>query len=143
MAASGQQIVDRWKAAMQSGQTAQKYRDGINGFNGNPMAMAATPQALQKYASNTAAAAQPGGKMQTKLMAANPATWKANASGPGATNLQTGAMKGLAKVQAASAKVAQAGADGQAAAANATGAVAKMIANMNAIRAAHGYGSLG
>lgn len=140
MAASAQQIADRWKTAMQSPTTAQKYRDGINNYTGNPMQAAAAPEALARYAAGTAAAAQPGGKMQMKLNAANPATWKANATGPGAQNLITGAQKGLAKVQAAAPKVAAAGQAAQDAARSATGAMAKIAAALNAIRAAHGYG---
>lgn len=142
MAKTAQQVVANWQKAMQSPTTAQNYRDGINAYSGNPMQAAATPEALAKYAQGTAMASQPGGKMQTKLMAASVQTWKTNAAGPGAQNLVTGASKGLAKVQAASAKVAQAGADAQAAAKQATGAMAKVAAALNAVRAAHGYGPI-
>lgn len=136
MSASAAQVVKNWQAAMQSGTTRQKYIDGINAYNGNPMEAAAAAVDDGRYL----AGVQRGlAKMTKKLRSASPNSWKANATGPGASNLVTGAQKGLAKVTAAAQTVAAAGAAGQAAARAATGTMEKIAANIRAIQQTHGY----
>lgn len=140
MSATGQSIVDNWKAAMTSGTARNKYVAGINAVTENPMEKAAAAVENGSYMAGVQAAIS-SGKMVRKLRGASLQNWKANATGPGANNLQSGATKGLAKMQAASQQIAAAGAAGKAAAAQVQGAEAKMLANMRAIKAAWGYGS--
>lgn len=75
----------------------QAYVDGINGYNGNPMAAAAA--ADDKYLANVQAAVA-SGRRQAALMAVPVATWKANATGKGKQRLSDGARTALPKVQA-------------------------------------------
>ena len=98
MAKSAQQMADAYKQAMQSPQTAQRYKDGIAGYNGNPMAAAAAPDAQARYAQNTQAAVS-SGKMAAKLNAVPVQTWKDNAMNVGAARLTSGAQKAMSKVQ--------------------------------------------
>ena len=99
MAKTAQQMADAYKQAMQSPTTAQRYKDGIAGYNGNPMAAAAQPDAQQRYAQNTQAAVA-SGKMAAKLNAVPVQTWKDNAMNVGAARLTSGAQKAMSKVQA-------------------------------------------
>jgi hypothetical protein len=96
---SAQQMAAKWKAAMASGVASQNYKDGINAYNGNPMAEAATPEAMAKY-QNRVNESITSGKRQRKLLAANPATWKQNAVTVGAAALASGATKAASKVEA-------------------------------------------
>lgn len=95
MAKDPQQAADNWVAAMQSPQTAAKYKQGISGYTGNPMAEAA--KQLPKYLARVTEAVS-SGKMAARLNAANPATWKQNALTIGASALVSGATKAKAKV---------------------------------------------
>lgn len=97
---TAQQAADAWAAAMANPQTAANYKAGINGFTGNPMALAAAPDAQQRYVMNTAAAVA-SGRMAQKLQAADPNAWKVNATTVGAQRLAGGAQKGKAKAQSA------------------------------------------
>jgi len=94
-----QQIVDAWIAGMQSPNTQTKYRNGIAGFQGNPMALAATTQALTKYA-NACQQSVVNGKRAASLNSADPNIWKTNAMNLGAPGLGTGATKAKAKMLA-------------------------------------------
>jgi hypothetical protein len=100
MAKSQDQIVNNWASAMADGRTQQKYKDGINGYNGNPMAMAATDDALQRYAASCQNSVS-SGRRAAALNAANPATWKTNATTVGAQRLASGGQKGKARYMAA------------------------------------------
>jgi len=93
---SADQINKNWIAAMQSGTTQAKYKDGINRFQGNPMALAASDQATQKYLAHIQQAVTSGKRAQS-LNNADPAMWKTNALNVGATGLGTGATKKAAK----------------------------------------------
>lgn len=84
---------------MGSPQTAQKYKDGINGFNGNPMALAATPEAMQAYLDGVQRSIA-SGKRANSLNQASAATWKNNAINVGAARLASGATKSQAKYAA-------------------------------------------
>lgn len=98
--ATAAQAAAKWKARMTDTTTRQGYIDGINAFQGNPMALAAAPDAQAKYKANTAAAVD-NGRMAKKLMAADPGSWKQNATTIGANNLSSGATKGAPKAQKA------------------------------------------
>lgn len=93
------QMAKAWGDAMARPDTAQKYRDGINGTTVNPMAEAAKPDAEARYLAAVTDAST-SGRRAAKLNAANPATWKANATGVGAAALSSGATKAKSKVQA-------------------------------------------
>jgi hypothetical protein len=97
----GANAAQNWLAAMQSPQTAANYKAGINAVTVNPMALAA--QAAPLYLQNVTQAVNDGRYAQA-LNNASPAVWKANATGPGAQNLTTGAQKGYPKFQAFVAK---------------------------------------
>ena len=90
-----------WLAAMQSPTTAANYKDGINSTTVNPMALAAAN--AQGYLLGVQQAVNDG-RFQAALNNASPAVWKANATGPGVQNLQTGAIKGAPKYSAFTAK---------------------------------------
>lgn len=81
---------------MGSPTTAQKYKDGINGFNGNPMALAATPEAMQAYLDGVQRSIT-SGKRANSLNQASAATWKNNAINVGAARLASGATKSQGK----------------------------------------------
>lgn len=93
---SADQINANWVAAMQSGIAQQKYKDGINRYQGNPMAVAASDASEQKYLAKVQQSVT-SGKRNASLMAADPAMWKTNATTIGATGLGTGALKKKAK----------------------------------------------
>src|SRR5215469_2202052 len=83
---------------MGSTQTQQKYKDGINNTTVNPMALAATPEAMQNYLNGVQRSVD-SGKRARSLNAANVADWKNNAVNYGATALAAGAKKSQAKYQ--------------------------------------------
>lgn len=89
-------INKNWVAAMGSSVTQNKYKDGINRYQGNPMAQAATQQSLDKYASKCQASVT-SGKRAASLNAADPSLWRTNATTMGAAALGTGATKKSAK----------------------------------------------
>lgn len=86
---------DRWSSGLANAGT--KYRDGVNGFQGNPMELAAANKqgwlnGIQEAAAN--------GKWERGLRR-NPASyWKEQCSNIGAQRLATGATKGKPKWQA-------------------------------------------
>lgn len=96
---SAQTALDNYVAAMGSAQTQKNYRDGINATTVNPMALAATDQALSDY-QNACVASVQSGKRARALLAVNPAVWKQNAVTVGAANLASGAQKAKAKLAA-------------------------------------------
>lgn len=91
------QMAANWNQGMSSPSTAQKYKDGINSFQGNPMALAATDQAQQLYLTNTAASVS-SGKRAAKLNSVPVQRWKDNAINVGSTQLSSGAVKAKQKV---------------------------------------------
>lgn len=90
------QITANWIAGMQGGAAQQKYKSGVSAFQGNPMALAASQPALDKYVRNVQASVT-SGKRAASLNAADPAMWKNNAINIGANNLGSGAVKKKAK----------------------------------------------
>lgn len=100
MALTADQIVTSWTTAMGSATTAQRYKDGINAYNGNPMALAASPDAEQRYI-NGVTNSVTSGRRAAALNAASPTVWKTNAINIGAQRLQSGGQKGKARYQAA------------------------------------------
>lgn len=98
MAKSAQQMADAWSAAMGSATTATNYKQGIANCTVNPMAMAATADAQQRYASGTADAVA-SGRMAAKLNAVPVQVWKDNATNVGAQRFTSGATKAKSKVQ--------------------------------------------
>lgn len=95
---TAQQAVGNWQSAMASPQTSQKYKDGINSTNVNPMALAASPEAMQNYLNGVQRSVDSGKRVRA-LNAASVADWKNNAIQYGATNLANGAKKAQAKYQ--------------------------------------------
>jgi hypothetical protein len=72
------------------------YTKGIQNYNGNPMAQAATPAAMQAYQAGVMDSVS-SGRRAAALNAADPAAWKSNAVTFGAPALATGAKKAEAK----------------------------------------------
>lgn len=99
MAKSAQQMSQNWQQAMANPMTAAKYKQGIANTTVNPMALAATPEAEQRYLNSVTASVQSGRRSQ-KLMSTSPQTWKDNATNVGANSLSTGATKAKSKVDA-------------------------------------------
>jgi hypothetical protein len=133
-------MVNRWVQGM--GSASSKYVDGINAFQGNPMALAATPQALQAYLAGVTASIN-NGKRARSLMNSDPNAWKANSVGVGAQRLASGAQKGKAKYAAQAQKWAGVFTQASAAAAaigkvkgDIGNATARFAANLQVIMAA-------
>lgn len=97
MAVNPAQAAARYQQAMSSGQTKQKYIEGINATTVNPMALAAEKEDLYLQRIQEAVAS---GKRRRKLMEASPQVWKANSAGKGANRLADGAKAADAKMQA-------------------------------------------
>lgn len=138
---SAAQLVSNWQAGM--ARAGPKYAAGINAVTESPMEKAANPAALQKYAIATQAASVPGGRMETGLRGVSLQQWKSQAAGVGATNLVTGAQKGAPKLAAKAQQLIGAYTSAKAAAAGVTGTSAKVMASINAMRAAFGKSPLG
>jgi hypothetical protein len=83
---------------MQGGQAAAKYKQGVQNYQGNPMAEAAKPESQALYLQNTSDAVN-SGRMAARLNATDPNSWKQNALNIGAANLANGAKKGAPKYQ--------------------------------------------
>lgn len=96
---NAQQAAANWKSAMQSPQTAANYKAGIQNCTVNPMALAATDEAMQKYQEGVARSITTG-KRARSLNNAQVSTWKNNSMTIGAQNLSSGATKAQAKYQA-------------------------------------------
>lgn len=94
-----QQMATNWRSAMQNPQTSQKYKDGINNFQGNPMALAATPDAEARYL-NGVQQSVASGKRTQKLQSVPVDRWKTNSVNVGSMQLSTGATKAMDKVSA-------------------------------------------
>src|SRR5690348_14084518 len=93
---TAQQATANWLTAMGAATTRQRYIDGINGFTGNPMAMAATPEAMAAYVDGVQRSVD-SGRRAAALNAASVADWKNNATNVGAQRLASGAQKAQAK----------------------------------------------
>lgn len=102
---SAAQAGANWISAMQGGQAATKYKQGVQNYNGNPMAEAAKPESQALYLQNTADAVN-SGRMAARLNGADPNSWKQNALNIGAQNLANGAKKGAPKYQKMADKLA-------------------------------------
>lgn len=133
---TAQQLVANWQRGMAA--AGPKYTAGINAVQSNPAEAASTPEALAKYQAATSAAGAPGGRMQQGLSKVTLQSWKAAASGVGATNLVTGAQKGAPKLAAVAPQLIAAQQAAKTAAAGVTGTSAKVMASINAMRAAFG-----
>ena len=90
------QAAANWGTAMAAPSTAANYKAGIQNTSVNPMAMAASPDAQQKYLAKTSLAVS-SGKMANALNNTPVSTWKNNAMNIGAQNLASGAKKGGSK----------------------------------------------
>jgi hypothetical protein len=97
------QIVKNWIAAMGSGDTQRKYKEGINRVTENPMAKAASPEAMDRYQRGVSESIATG-RRAAKLNAVPMQRWQQNAANIGAAALATGAAKGKGKMQEAAQK---------------------------------------
>lgn len=91
-----EQMAQNWASAMGSAATAQSYKQGIANCAVNPMQMAATQEAQDKYANATAEAVR-SGRMRERLNSVPKEYWQSQSSGVGAQNLGNGGKKGLPK----------------------------------------------
>ena len=132
-----QQIADAWDAAMKDGRTQKKYRDGINNYQGNPMAQAATADALAKYQMACEVSVSSGRRAKA-LNDASVTDWKNNATTVGATNLGSGATKAKAKYTRKMQFWAGVYAQASSAAAGVTDPLGKVRAAINVMKEAAG-----
>lgn len=133
---------NNWVAGMQAPQTATKFQQGVDSVSVAPNALAASPEAMQKYQQNTQAAIASG-----RMAAANNAVgvdkWKA-ATKQGAARLSQGAANNRAKHLASVQKMAagwQQARDNAAAIPNdgsEASIAAKVLASVRAMKAAAG-----
>lgn len=93
---TAQQATTNWVAAMGSTQTRTNYINGIQGFTGNPMQLAATPEAMAAYA-NGCANSVTSGRRAKGLAQTSATTWQQNAINVGAPRLASGATKAQGK----------------------------------------------
>lgn len=91
MALSAQQILKRYQDAMASGQTKQRYIDGVQGTTVNPMELAASPAAEQLYVDRVNAAVT-SGRRRDALLSVPVSRWKNNSVTKGSARLQSGAQ---------------------------------------------------
>lgn len=87
-----QQIADKWAA--NTGAATQAYTQGVQGFNGNPMAMAAA--ASDRYLAGVQNAVS-SGKWQASLSGKSADYWKTAAVQKGAPRLASGANQAKPK----------------------------------------------
>lgn len=87
-------LASAWSSGMSG--ASQKYRDGVNAYDGN-IATAAKARKGQ-MTSNWNASMADGGKWDNAIEA-GARIWKNNAANIGANNLATGAQKGQPKMQ--------------------------------------------
>jgi hypothetical protein len=92
-------MAQNWAAAMRDGNTANKYKAGIQAFQGNPMALAAADDAEQRYLTNVQNSVN-SGKRRNALNAVPVERWRSNAMTIGANLLSTGAQRAMDKVTA-------------------------------------------
>ena len=97
MAVKQQDSAAKWLAMMQSPTTQQNYVNGIQAYQGNPMAAAA--DAEQRYLAGVQDAVN-SGRMRDKLLSTPVSTWKTNATTKGAQRLAQGAQAASQKVVA-------------------------------------------
>lgn len=98
------QMLNNWKRGMQGAGT--KYIQGINNCQVNPMALAAQPDAMQRFLSGVQNSVTSGKRAQS-LMSADVNTWKKNATTLGASALAgSGMNKGADKYGQAAQKLA-------------------------------------
>lgn len=96
MPKTAQQATTNWVNAMSSATVRNNYIAGIQGFTGNPMQLAATPEAMQAYADGCANSVT-SGRRAKGLAQTSAATWQQNAVNVGAPRLASGAQKAQAK----------------------------------------------
>ena len=96
---TAQQATANWLAAMGSATTRTNYINGIQGFTGNPMQLAATPEAMQAYLDGVQNSVT-SGRRAKGLAQTSAATWQQNAINVGAPRLASGAQKAQGKYNA-------------------------------------------
>lgn len=126
-------------AAGINGTAQNKYKTAIGRVTGNPMQDALAKVNDGTWLQNVTASVD---KLKSALASADPAFWKTQTQGAGATNWLNSKTKGQAKYQRKADKMAQASAAASQAAANAQGSQAKWLAAVNATRAAWGLGNV-
>lgn len=90
-----EQVLTKYQAAMSRPSTADNYKKGIQGYQGNPMELAAAAQ--DKWADGVMAA-RDSGKFRRKLLATPREVWANNAVNYGAGALSNGAKKAAPKM---------------------------------------------
>lgn len=126
-----------WKAGMNA-TNAQKYSKAIQRVTVNPMQLALATVTSGFWLSQVQASVP---RLEAALSAADPAMWKSQAAGAGASAWQNSAAKGGVKYGKKSGQLAQAAlAASQAASAAGTSSTARWQASVNAMRAQFGKG---
>lgn len=95
---NAQQMADRYMASMKSGETQNRYKQGIDSVTESPMAKAASDEATQLYLRRVQESVT-SGKRQAKLMAVPLQRYKDNAKAK-ADRLASGAETSRAKIVA-------------------------------------------
>lgn len=93
-----------WQTGMTGGAAAAKYKAGVQSYSGNPMADAATPDAMQRYQDGVNQSITSGRRLAA-LQNTPAETWRNNALNIGAANLARGAAKGAPKYSAKAQKL--------------------------------------
>lgn len=93
----------KWKAGMAG--AAQAYKDGINATNVNPMALAASPDAMQAYL-NGVQRSVTSGRRAAALNAADAGYWKSQSINFGASALAMAGQKAFQKYSNAAQRIA-------------------------------------
>jgi hypothetical protein len=91
-----EQMAQNWVTAMAAPSTSAAYRAGIANTAVNPMQLAASAEAQEKYANATAEAVR-SGRMRERLNAVPKEYWQSQSDKIGAMNLANGGKKGQAK----------------------------------------------
>lgn len=99
MAFNAEMAAKRYQDSMQSGTTKQRYIDGVNSTTENPMALAATPEAMQKYQDRIMESIRTGKRVR-RLQETPAQAWKDGATKKGADRLASGALGAVNKVRA-------------------------------------------
>ncbi len=95
---TAEQAAQAYQAAMASGITSQRYKEGVQGVTESPMAKAASVDATQRYLNGIQNAVS-SGKRQAALNAVPLQRWKDNAANKGAQRLASGAQAASDKIR--------------------------------------------
>jgi hypothetical protein len=98
-------MAQNWQSGMGSAQATANYKAGVQSVTTSPGALAATPDAIQRYLDGVNQSVA-SGRRQAALNAVSLQYWQNQAINKGAPRLATGAAAALPKFQSFSQKIA-------------------------------------